>query len=177
MGEIGCYRCTGQERFEGAICDGCGSVADGYGGFDEPGTRLSVGEPRWLVWTCDGYDPWNDLGDALNRFDAAVDEMDSGSEPPALWVAYPLMLHALHPDVDEGAVAVSQSVVEYADPFAALTAERDDALARVAMLEAARSADRAMLCRILGVESDASISVLLEQVETLLGWRVERGEP
>jgi len=55
-----------------------------------------------------------------------------------------------------------------------LTGERDAALARVAMLEAASGADRAMLCRILGVESDASMVALLELVETLLG---RRGEP
>jgi hypothetical protein len=146
-------------------------------------------KPMWLLWTGDEYDQRDSIDDAIIRFDAVLREIrddaasdgewpDGAESTPALWVAYPLMLHTLVPDVDEDGADVSRSeVVEYADPVSAITAERDAALARVAMLEAARSADRAMLCRILGVESDASISVLLEQVETLLGRRVERGEP
>jgi hypothetical protein len=175
MGETGCYRCTGQERFEGAICDGCGSVADGYGGFDEPGTRLSVGEPRWIVWTGEAYDPRNDLGDALNRFDAAVDEMDSGSGSPALWVAYPLALHALHPDVDEDAVAVSESVVEYADPVSALTAERDQARAQRDAAIARRDAALDRVFDLLrGMLSADDLSRVQEAAR--LG-DVDRGEP
>lgn len=52
--------------------------------------------------------------------------------------------------------------------------ERDAARAEVAMLSAAREADRRMLGRILGGESEASTVVLLEQVEMVLsGLRAE----
>jgi hypothetical protein len=141
MGETGCYRCTGQERFEGAICDGCGSVADGRGGFARPEPVLSVGEPMWLLWTGDEYDQRDSKDDAVIRFDAIVQEMESdawsdGEWPedaesaPVLWVAYPLQRHTLVPDVDEDGADVSRSeVVEYADPVATLTAERDQARA------------------------------------------------
>jgi hypothetical protein len=97
-------------------------------------------KPMWLLWTGDEYDQRDSIDDAIIRFDAVLREIrddaasdgewpDGAESTPALWVAYPLMLHTLVPDVDEDGAEVSRSeVVEYADPISALTAERDAAV-------------------------------------------------
>ncbi len=149
MGETGCYRCTGQERFEGAICDGCGSVADGRGGVEWVEPVLAAGPPAWLVWDGESDDRQGSLDAAIIRFDAILQELeddarsdgewpDVADNAPELWVAYPLRLHTLVPDVDEDGSEVSRSeVVEYADPVAVITAERDQLLAERARPSAA----------------------------------------
>lgn len=42
--EASCWRCDGERRFEGHICSGCGSVADGRGGSFAPEVTVGVDE-------------------------------------------------------------------------------------------------------------------------------------
>lgn len=105
----GCYRCLGATMFEGAICE-CGAVADGRGGLHapepDPPARRTCNRHKDGEWG------------------------DDAETAPELWIACPLAMHSLVPDVDEDGAEVSRShVTEYPDPVAALTAERDAAIA------------------------------------------------
>lgn len=98
-------------------------------------------KPIWLVWNGLEWDRRDTADDGVILFDSILSEMrdearadgewgDDAETAPELWVAYPLAMHFLVPDLDEDGSEVSRSdVTEYPDPVAALTAERDAALA------------------------------------------------
>jgi hypothetical protein len=172
------------------------SYSSGTGGADallRAGWTLDDADPVAAL-TAERYAAQDTAAQAIADFDRVVRERDEArteaSHLRSRCAAYEAALGEDHADTvrdrDEArealanAVEILNCVADQVTPFAydeirsVLDSEPGDLRSRVAMLEAARGADQRMLCRILGVESEASISVLLERVEVLLG---RRGKP
>lgn len=99
--EDGCYRCEGEERFEGDICDGCGSVADGEGGTVTPtgpyAEHLAIVES----WRMADPPPTVPSGEVLNVEPAAVLNASVDGVTRAFSV-HPSVLNTLNPSDLEG---------------------------------------------------------------------------
>lgn len=99
--EDGCYRCEGEERFEGDICDGCGSVADGQGGTVTPtgpyAEHLAIVES----WRVADPPPTVPSGEVLSVEPAAVLNASVDGVTRAFSV-HPSVLNTLSPSDPEG---------------------------------------------------------------------------